>query len=324
MDVWTPLAAIAAACAPSDDVAAVPAPMVVDLRGDRPDRLDVLRSWPGVVIGVGRPHRAVDVAVDGERDVQVLLDAHRDRPIATTALALLLRAGDGVDTWSGLVAESATYSVLQAGPEHAAWLARDGRRRPAEPSDRPDDGRRVRIEPDADDVHLVLERPTVHNAVDAAMQRAIVDAVTTIDADVRVVLRGDGPTFSSGGDLGEFGTRPDPATAHLLRLRRSPAYALASIGDRLTARVHGRCHGAGVELPAFASRVVAHPDTTFTLPEVGLGLVPGAGGTVSIPHRIGRHRAARWAMLATTIDASTALAWGLVDELDPAVTGGAG
>jgi enoyl-CoA hydratase/carnithine racemase len=42
-------------------------------------------------------------------------------------------------------------------------------------------------------------------------------------------------------------------------------------------RVHGSCFGAGVELPAFAGEVIAHPDTTFRLPEVGMGLIPGAG-----------------------------------------------
>jgi enoyl-CoA hydratase/carnithine racemase len=75
------------------------------------------------------------------------------------------------------------------------------------------------------------------------------------------------------------------------------------------------CAGSGIELPAFAGTVVAAPDTTFALPEVSLGLVPGAGGTVSLPHRIGRHRTALLALSGATIDAPTALAWGLVDRL---------
>jgi enoyl-CoA hydratase/carnithine racemase len=75
--------------------------------------------------------------------------------------------------------------------------------------------------------------------------------------------------------------------------------------------------GSGVELAAFAGRVVAHPDTTFSLPELSMGLLPGAGGTVSLPGRIGRHRTA-WLMLTGhRIDARTAQAWGLVDEIDP-------
>jgi enoyl-CoA hydratase/carnithine racemase len=70
-----------------------------------------------------------------------------------------------------------------------------------------------------------------------------------------------------------------------------------------------------VELPAFAHRVVATRDATFGLPEVGLGLIPGAGGTVSLPRRIGRHRTARLGLSGAAIDAATALEWGLVDEI---------
>jgi enoyl-CoA hydratase/carnithine racemase len=92
--------------------------------------------------------------------------------------------------------------------------------------------------------------------------------------------------------------------------------AIDRIRDRVTAHLHGPCAGSGVELPAFAGRVVAHRDTTLLLPEVELGLVPGAGGTVSLPRRIGRHRTAELALRGVPIDAATALAWGLVDAID--------
>ena len=59
----------------------------------------------------------------------------------------------------------------------------------------------------------------------------------------------------------------------------------------------------------------ADPSTRIALPEVGLGLVPGAGGTVSLPRRIGRHRTLLLALTAEPIDAATALAWGLVDAI---------
>jgi enoyl-CoA hydratase/carnithine racemase len=62
--------------------------------------------------------------------------------------------------------------------------------------------------------------------------------------------------------------------------------------------------------------VLAAPGTVIALPEVGLGLVPGAGGTVSLPRRIGRHRTALLALTRRSIDARTALRWGLVDELE--------
>ena len=85
----------------------------------------------------------------------------------------------------------------------------------------------------------------------------------------------------------------------------------------MTARVHDPSVGSGVELAAFAGRVVAAPDATFALPEVAMGLVPGAGGTVSIPARIGRHRTAWLALTGEALDAATALRWGLVDEIVP-------
>jgi enoyl-CoA hydratase/carnithine racemase len=82
--------------------------------------------------------------------------------------------------------------------------------------------------------------------------------------------------------------------------------------------VHGACVGAGTELPAFVAQVVARPDATFQLPEVPMGLIPGAGGTVSLPRRIGRQRTAYMAITGSTIDAATALAWHLVDRIEAA------
>ena len=80
-------------------------------------------------------------------------------------------------------------------------------------------------------------------------------------------------------------------------------------------RIHGSTFGGGIEMAAFAGRVVAGPDTRIALPEVSLGLIPGAGGTASLTRRIGRQRTAALGLLGTVIDASTALEWGLVDEL---------
>lgn len=285
-------------------------PLVVDCRsgGELPDALGAL---PCVVIAIG-PCAAADVVVDDEGSAGAVLDAVARSPLAATSLALLLRLSEGLAVDDALVAESAIYSVLQAGPEHARWLAT----RPA-PRARADDGSRVRTRRDGGELRITLARPAVRNAVDAAMQAALVDALAAASQDgvESVVLDADGPVFSSGGDLDEFGSLADPATAHLLRIRRSPARALALVAAKATAVVHGPCHGAGVELPAFARRVVARPATTFRLPEVGMGLVPGAGGTVGLPRRIGRQRTAWLAITGQAIDAATALAWGLVDEV---------
>lgn len=234
-------------------------------------------------------------------------------PRASTALALLLRgARQPVD--HGLATESAVYSVLQSGPEFAAWRA-DHPVRAREEPDRPT----VRIERDGARVLVTLSRPAVHNACNARMRDELLDALALAhgDASVReVVVAGDGPSFCSGGDLDEFGTFPDPATAHMVRLARSVGRVIAAMSDRVTARIHGACTGSGIELPAFAGRVVAAPGTTIALPEVGMGLIPGAGGTVSLPRRIGRHRTAWLALSRRPIDAETALGWGLLDAVE--------
>ncbi|MFM9565172.1 enoyl-CoA hydratase/isomerase family protein [Streptomyces turgidiscabies] len=128
-----------------------------------------------------------------------------------------------------------------------------------------------------------------------------------------VVVSGAGPSFCSGGDLDEFGTAPDMATAHLLRLHRSAARHVAALGDRIRFEVHGARVGAGVEVPSFAPRVTAADDAYFRLPELEMGLIPGAGGTVGVTRRIGRWRTAYLALTGHAIDATPALDWGLGD-----------
>src|SRR5699024_7173542 len=101
----------------------------------------------------------------------------------------------------------------------------------------------------------------------------------------------------------------------VVRATRHPGLAAHRIASRLTAHLHGTCIGAGVEVPAFAGRVLAAPDTTLQLPELGMGLVPGAGGTVSVQRRVGRHRAAWLAVTGGVLDVTTAHRWGLVDDI---------
>jgi enoyl-CoA hydratase/carnithine racemase len=129
------------------------------------------------------------------------------------------------------------------------------------------------------------------------------------------VLNGNGPSFSAGGDLDEFGTRPDPATAHITRLARSPARLIHQLGDRVEVHIHGVTLGGGIEIAAFAGTVTAAADTSIGLPELELGLIPGAGGTVSVTRRIGRQRTTALALSGARIDADTADAWGLIDRV---------
>ncbi|MCU0274590.1 MAG: enoyl-CoA hydratase/isomerase family protein [Acidimicrobiales bacterium] len=196
----------------------------------------------------------------------------------------------------------------------AFFLAGLGRRvRPADPTPP------VLVEQRPGELVLTLNRPRLRNPLSAELRDALVDALRAAAADPdrpHVHLRANGPAFCVGGDLAEFGTVGDPATAHQIRAAANVAPWLIRLADRVTAHVHGACVGAGVELPAFCRHVVAAPDAVFSLPEVAMGLVPGAGGTVSVARRIGRHRAARLMLTGDRIDAATALAWGLVDTLE--------
>jgi hypothetical protein len=280
---------------------------------------DARSSLPFVVVGLTQGAvddpwlHLCDVVVDTEdAALERILANVADHPITAAALALLLRGQDGVSVGAGLVAESAAYSVLQSGPEFASWRAAHAPR-----SDR-DPGPRVRMARDDATLSITLARPDRLNALDALMRDELVEALTlaAVAPDVtRVELRGEGRAFCAGGDLDEFGSRSDPASAHLIRLQRSVGRALFGLQQQTVSYLHGACMGSGIELAAFTDTVVAAPDTQIALPEIGLGLVPGAGGTVSLPRRIGRLRTAWLAFSGCPIDAETAREWGLVDEL---------
>jgi enoyl-CoA hydratase len=255
-----------------------------------------------------------DVVAEDSAGLEELLRNAKARPLASMALVQLLRQGSSLDTEGGLFAESLVYSMLQGGPEFKGWLAT----RPAEGAPARSAEPAVRVRRELDHLHLYLNRPERHNAFSAEMRDGLCEALQLAlcdDSIDQVILSGEGRSFCSGGDLSEFGTLPDPATAHAIRSTRNAASLLAACAGRLRAEVHGACIGAGAELPAFAARVVARDDAYFQLPELAMGLVPGAGGTVSLPRRIGRQRTAWLALSGRRIDAPTALAWGLADEL---------
>jgi len=288
-----------------------------------PDRLDAgamdrLATLPAVVVARTsapdrRPAWADLVAGPDDPLPGAVARVVKAQPLAATVLTLLLRSGGERTVAEGLVAESSAYGLLQAGPEFSRWRAS----RPVRARARAD-GPPVRVERNGHELTVTLDRPRVRNALDSTMRDALVEAlaIATHDPSVTVVrLRGAGASFCSGGDLDEFGARSDPATAHLVRMLASPARSMAEVADRLVVHLHGDVAGSGIELAAFAGRVTAVRSTRISLPEVGLGLIPGAGGTVSLPRRIGRHRTLRLALGAGSIDAGTALGWGLVDEV---------
>ena len=278
-----------------------------------------LASLPFVVIthGTVSPAWAAlsDVVADaGDGSLDDIVATVTAYPLSATALVLLLRGGSTRSVGQGLVAESAAYSTLQAGPEFAAWRSAAPVRAPTSSDDAP----RVVVARHAGTLVVTMSRPDRLNALDARMRDELLDALSVAGADpglTRIELRGAGRSFCAGGDLNEFGRRSDPATAHVIRLQRSVGRVVHELSARTTAYVHGPCAGSGIELAAFCATVVADPDTTISLPEVRLGLIPGAGGTVSLPRRIGRQRTAWLALTARSIDAGTALEWGLVDAL---------
>lgn len=242
-----------------------------------------------------------------------LREAAARSPQAAVVLGQVLRASGGLPVPAAVDVESFAYSMLLGGAEFRRWLADHGGRALPPMVEDP-----VLIDRVGDVLRVTLNRPRRRNAYGRQLRDALAEAlrVALLDPSIdRVLLDGAGPCFCSGGDLAEFGTAPDLVTAHFVRTLAGAGRLVHALSNRLEVHVHGPCVGAGVELPAFAGRVIATPDTTFTLPEVAMGLIPGAGGTVSIPRRVGRWRALYLALSGQPLEAATALAWGLIDEV---------
>ena len=230
---------------------------------------------------------------------------------AAAVLADLLRTIEGLPVAQALLAESLAYAVLQGSSEHAAWLET----RPAAPVHEPG---QVLVERTGASLAITLDRPHAHNAIDRAMRddlRAAFD-IAALDPEVcRVILTATGKAFCAGADLAEFGTTRDPAEAHAIRVATLPAYAIAACADRLEVHIKGACIGAGLEMAAFAKHIIAAPNAWFQLPELAMGLIPGAGGCVSVSRRIGAERTLELVLSGQRIAARTALDWGLIDAI---------
>jgi enoyl-CoA hydratase/carnithine racemase len=311
-----------------EDLLDVPA-LVLDLRDGSPGEPPAaLHRAPCPVLamtGADATHWPVDLAIeegsadvallgaDAEAAVAVLVAAASASPAAAGLLAQLLRATRSLSVADALVVESVAYSLLLMGPDFAHWLAQ---RRMPRAAASGESG--VVVRRDGPLLELTLDRPSVRNAYDVTVRDALVEglSIAVHDATVeRVVLRGNGPAFCSGGDLRDFGTSTDLVRAHAVRTTRHPGALLHALADRVEVHVHGACVGAGVELPAFAGRVIARADTVFQLPEVAMGTIPGAGGTVSLPRRIGPQRTLLLALSGLPLTAGDALRWSLVDEV---------
>jgi hypothetical protein len=232
-------------------------------------------------------------------------------PVAASVAAGVVRTGEGLSFEKALTIESLAYSALLGGAEFRRWRTETPRSRRAD-----DDGPPVRVDRAGDVLSIVLTRPSKRNALSAAMRDGLCEALGLVALDPtieRADLSGEGANFCAGGDFGEFGSNGDLGAAHVLRLAASAAQAAHRVRGRLRVRGHGAIVGGGLEIAAAAGDFRVQSGAMMWLPEVTMGLIPGAGGTVTAPRRIGRQRALYMMLTADRIDARTALAWGLID-----------
>jgi enoyl-CoA hydratase/carnithine racemase len=284
--------------------------------------LDATAEWPDAValppcpvIGLGNAAHPLAAALDAVIEQPVSRDALvaqvLAQPAAAAVIAELLRALPGMSVEQGLLAESLAYGVLQAGEGHARWLAGQAVPRPGAPG-------RLDVALADGVLALTLDRAPADNAIDRPLRDALHEAFATaaLDPSIATVrLRARGRSFSLGADLAEFGTTRDAAAAHVIRRLTLPARMIARCAERLEVHVQGPCVGAGLEMAAFARRITATSRAWFQLPELAMGVLPGAGGCVSLSRRIGRQRAALMILSGRRISAEVALRWGLVDAL---------
>jgi len=160
---------------------------------------------------------------------------------------------------------------------------------------------------------LRMDRPPA-NATGLPLRRALQAALERAGADPGVgvlVLTGAGRFFSAGADIGELGTPENTMAPRLRDLCNS----LEGSSKPVIAAINGYAYGGGCELAlACAFRIVAR-GARIALPEVKLGLIPGAGGTQRLPKLVGRVAAREMILTGEPIDAARAVAIGLADSI---------
>jgi len=272
---------------------------------------------PFPVIGVGVPEHPVapklDAIVQEPVTAELLAEQVSRCPIAAATVVQLLRLLPSLSLSEGQDVESMAYAMLQGGDEHRSWMASHKAQGGTEPAEGA-----VQLEREGNTLAITLDRPDAGNAIDRSMRDSLYEAFSLASLDVgitRVMLQANGKTFSLGADLNEFGTTTDPATAHAIRSRTLPAKALLGCRDKLHVHIDGACVGAGLEIAAYAEEIEATKRAWFQLPELAMGILPGAGGCVSLVHRIGRQRAALMILSGKRLSARQALDWGLIDSI---------
>lgn len=172
-----------------------------------------------------------------------------------------------------------------------------------------------------------IDRPEKRNAITLEMYAALRSALEAAAADraVRAVIIAGAPTcFTAGNDLNDF-VRANQGGGGDIEAPLGFLRALAGFDKPLIAAVHGVAIGIGTTLLLHCDLVYAAPSAQFKTPFVELGLVPEAGSSVLLPALVGERRAAQMLLLGQTIDALTAVEWGLVNSMtaDPEARAGA-
>lgn len=171
-------------------------------------------------------------------------------------------------------------------------------------------------------LQLRLHRPERRNAISTPLLRAVAEALDAAAEDDGVrcaVLTGSQTVFAAGADLDEMaektltGALADPRPALWARVRAFP--------KPLIAAVEGWCLGAGCELLMCCDLSFAGEGARFGQPETNLGIMPGAGGTATLPRLVGRTLAMKMVLTGAPVTAADAWRAGLVTEVVP--TGGA-
>ena len=177
----------------------------------------------------------------------------------------------------------------------------------------------VLVERDGHIAHLILNRPESLNAIDNTLGEELGAACDTLAADTDVwaiIFRGAGErAFCAGADLkARRDFTPEQWQAQRELFRRM-FKQVRDVPQPMIAAVHGYALGGGTELAMLADFVVASDDAVFGLTEVSLGIIPGGGGTQSLPRLIGRNRAKELIFSARRLRAAEALDLGLVNHV---------
>lgn len=166
--------------------------------------------------------------------------------------------------------------------------------------------------------YISLNRPRVLNVYNVEMRDELYQVLGAVKEDQEIgvaIFSGVGQAFCAGADLTEFGTAPSLTMARKVRWERDIWGTLLSIPKPLIAAIHGYCLGSGLELALLCDIRIAAEDAAFGMPEVGLGLIPAAGGTQTLPRLLGIPRAMELLLTRRRVGAAEALELGLVSRV---------